>query len=36
MPVEPYAGRGRRFNLAKCEEWHAENAEPDSLLVATA
>jgi hypothetical protein len=36
MPTEPFAGRGRRFSLAKCEEWHAENAEPDSLLVATA
>lgn len=23
MPEEPFAGRGRRFNLAKCEAWHA-------------
>lgn len=22
MPVAPFAGRGRRFDLAKCEAWH--------------
>lgn len=27
MPTEPFAGRGRRFSLAKCEAWHAENSE---------
>ncbi|MFD5697515.1 hypothetical protein [Streptomyces lasiicapitis] len=27
MPVEPFAGRGRRFSLAKCEAWHAEQDE---------
>jgi phage terminase Nu1 subunit (DNA packaging protein) len=30
MPVEPFAGRGRRFDLAKCAAWHAENASPDA------
>lgn len=24
MPEEPFAGRGRRFSLAKCEAWMAE------------
>lgn len=27
MPQVPFAGRGRRFNLADCEAWHAENAQ---------
>ena len=27
MPVEPFAGRGRRFDLAKCQKWHAQRAE---------
>lgn len=27
MPTEPFAGRGRRFDLAKCEAWHAEAAQ---------
>ncbi|WP_405554261.1 hypothetical protein [Streptomyces sp. NBC_01171] len=26
MPEEPFAGRGRRFSLAKCEAWHAEQS----------
>lgn len=30
MPVEPFAGRGRRFDLAKVAEWHAANAGPDA------
>ncbi|MFB7711649.1 hypothetical protein ACWGDS_25785 [Streptomyces sp. NPDC055059] len=39
MPVAPFAGRGRRFNLAHCEAWHAANAEldpasPDAELAA--
>jgi len=32
MPEEPFAGRGRRFNLAKCEAWHAAHQQ----LAATA
>ncbi|WP_055696547.1 hypothetical protein [Streptomyces silaceus] len=27
MPTEPFAGRGRRFSLAKCEAWHAKQDE---------
>jgi hypothetical protein len=34
MPVEPFAGRGRRFDLAKCAAWHAANASPDAGRVA--
>ncbi|MFI0236383.1 hypothetical protein [Streptomyces sp. NPDC016845] len=34
MPTVPYAGRGRRFNLADCEAWHAANAQPDPQLAA--
>jgi uncharacterized protein YhdP len=26
MPEEPFAGQGRRFDLAKCQEWHEQNA----------
>lgn len=26
MPEEPFAGRGRRFSLAKCEAWHAKQS----------
>lgn len=26
MPEEPFAGQGRRFDLAKCQAWHAQNA----------
>lgn len=26
MPDEPFAGQGRRYDLAKCQAWHAENA----------
>ncbi|MGW0552318.1 hypothetical protein [Streptomyces altiplanensis] len=25
MPVEPYAGGGKRFDLQKVEAWHAAN-----------
>ncbi|MGW0417509.1 hypothetical protein [Streptomyces sp. NPDC003015] len=25
-PVEPTAFRGRRFDLAKCKEWHRQNS----------
>ncbi|MFD9651752.1 hypothetical protein [Streptomyces mirabilis] len=25
MPDEPFAGRGRRFDLAKCQAWHGAN-----------
>lgn len=32
MPQEPFAGRGRRFDLAKVEAWHAEQQQ----LAATA
>ncbi len=39
MPTEPFAGRGRRFSLARCEAWHAANdqaasadAEADELV----
>ncbi|MFI2078634.1 hypothetical protein [Streptomyces triculaminicus] len=24
MPVEPYAGTGRRFDLAKVKQWHQQ------------
>jgi hypothetical protein len=27
MPDEPYAGQGRRYDLAKCQAWHAQNAK---------
>lgn len=27
MPTEPFAGRGRRFSLAKCEAWHTQQNE---------
>ncbi|MFI6639991.1 hypothetical protein [Streptomyces sp. NPDC050504] len=27
MPQEPYVGRGRRFDLQKVKNWHAEQAE---------
>lgn len=38
MPVEPYAGGGRRFDLAEVRAWHAANdpehvAENEPLLV---
>jgi hypothetical protein len=26
MPEEPFAGQGRRFDLAKCQAWHEQNA----------
>ena len=26
MPEEPFAGQGRRFDLAKCQAWHEANA----------
>ena len=26
MPDEPFAGQGRRFDLAKCQAWHEANA----------
>lgn len=26
MPDEPFAGQGRRYDLAKCQAWHAANA----------
>ncbi|GGP55508.1 terminase small subunit [Streptomyces abikoensis] len=26
MPVEPFAARGRRFNLAAVQQWHAERS----------
>lgn len=26
MPDEPFAGQGRRYDLAKCQAWHAQNA----------
>lgn len=26
MPDEPYAGQGRRYDLAKCQAWHEANA----------
>ncbi|MCM2427348.1 terminase small subunit [Streptomyces sp. RKAG337] len=32
MPVEPYVGGGRRFDLALVKEWHAERTQ----LAATA
>jgi hypothetical protein len=32
MPEEPFRGRGRRFDLAKVEAWHAEQ----DALAATA
>lgn len=32
MPEEPFAGRGRRFDLSKVRAWHAEQSE----LAATA
>jgi hypothetical protein len=28
MPVEPFVARGRRFDLAKCQEWHRQNELP--------
>jgi phage terminase Nu1 subunit (DNA packaging protein) len=34
LPVEPYAGRGRRFDLAKVRDWMAANS--DRQLAATA
>ena len=27
MPDEPFAGQGRRYDLAKCQAWHAKNAK---------
>lgn len=32
MPVEPFAGGGRRFNLAEVEAWHAAN-DPEAADV---
>jgi hypothetical protein len=26
MPDEPFAGQGRRYDLAKCQAWHEANA----------
>ncbi|GAA3854112.1 hypothetical protein GCM10023084_05400 [Streptomyces lacrimifluminis] len=26
MPEEPFAGQGRRYDLAKCQAWHEANA----------
>ena len=26
MSDEPFAGQGRRYDLAKCQAWHAQNA----------
>jgi hypothetical protein len=26
MPEEPFAGQGRRFDIAKCQAWHEANA----------
>ncbi|SDL33930.1 hypothetical protein [Streptomyces indicus] len=31
MPTEPFAGRGRRFCLEKCERWHAEQTAQTEL-----
>ncbi|MFE4535629.1 hypothetical protein ACFRKB_11175 [Streptomyces scopuliridis] len=41
MPVEPFAGRQKRFDLAKVERWMAEqdeaaSAEPPALVAAGA
>lgn len=27
MPTEPFAGRGRRFDLEKVRSWHAEQSQ---------
>lgn len=37
MPVEPFAGRGRRFDLDKVKAWHAEqDAASDNEPLAAA
>lgn len=36
MPEEPFAGRGRRFDLAKCQAWHQANATDGRAWTAAA